>query len=91
MLWCVFFDHEFSWRIPKLFIWNFAMKNHDQLLGRKQIEERLNLSRSTLYALLARGQFPKPIHLTTKKVAWMESDIEQWILERKSKSDSEAA
>ena len=76
---------------PKAVFWKFAMKNLDLLLSRKQVEERLNLSRSTLYALLARGQFPKPIHLTTKKVAWMESDIEQWILERKAKSESEAA
>jgi prophage regulatory protein len=44
--------------------------------------DRVGLGRSTVYALMQRGQFPHPIRLSARAVGWRESEIEQWIAER---------
>lgn len=51
-------------------------------LRRRQVEEIVGLRRSTIYAMMARGDFPKPIKLTEKAVAWPESSIARWLSER---------
>jgi prophage regulatory protein len=51
-------------------------------LRRPAVEEITGLSRTTIYALMARGEFPKPIKLTGKAVAWPESKIAAWLAER---------
>lgn len=45
-------------------------------------------SRSCLYSMIARGQFPKPLALgtgPTAKMAWRSSDIYQWFVGLKPK------
>ena len=51
-------------------------------LRRKQIEAKIGLSCSTIYAMMARGDFPKPIKLGRRAVAWRSEDIEEWLLKR---------
>jgi prophage regulatory protein len=36
------------------------------------------LGRSTIYRLVADEQFPTPVQLTKRVVAWRRSDVEQW-------------
>lgn len=36
------------------------------------------LGRSTIYRLMAEGQFPKPVQLASRAVAWRRSDIDGW-------------
>ena len=36
------------------------------------------LSRSTLYRLIADEQFPRPVRLGPRAVAWRRTDIEAW-------------
>ena len=36
------------------------------------------LGRSTIYRLVARDEFPPPVRLTGRAVAWRRSDLEQW-------------
>ena len=45
------------------------------ILRRKQVEKRVGLSRSTIYAKIAAGEFPAPIALGARAVGWLESDI----------------
>lgn len=62
------------------------MASHDidrpALIRRKQVEAQTGLARSTLYKLIACGDFPTPIHITGKAVAWSSSDIDNWIAGR---------
>ena len=44
--------------------------------------ETTGLSKSTIYLMMSRGQFPRPIKLTGKAVAWPESAISQWLESR---------
>lgn len=53
---------------------------HPVLLRRKEVESRTGLKRSKIYDLMSEGKFPAPIKLGYGKcVAWVESDIEDWI------------
>lgn len=37
------------------------------------------LSRSQIYALAQKGEFPKPIKLSERSSAWLASEIQDWI------------
>ena len=52
------------------------------LIRRKQVEAQTGLARSTLYKLISLGEFPPPIRITAKAVAWPSSDIDTWIANR---------
>lgn len=52
-----------------------------RLLRRPQVEERTGLKRSSIYARMAKGTFPKPVSLG-RAVAWVEAEIDSWIEER---------
>lgn len=49
------------------------------ILRRKQVEKRTGLSRSTIYARIARGTFPRPIDLGDRAVGWIETEINEWL------------
>ncbi|WP_137702885.1 helix-turn-helix transcriptional regulator [Marimonas lutisalis] len=51
----------------------------ETLLRRPAVEARTGLSRSTLYDWMKRGEFPQPVKLGTRLVAWRESDIDAWL------------
>lgn len=44
-----------------------------------EVIERTGLARSTIYLGVADGTFPKQISIGARAVAWLESDIEDWI------------
>ncbi|MCV2865009.1 AlpA family transcriptional regulator [Defluviimonas sp. WL0075] len=56
----------------------------DRHLRRSAVEQLTGLSRSTIYDLMAKGQFPRPVRLTAKAVAWPESSIVAWLAARTS-------
>jgi len=58
----------------------------ERILRRPHVEAVTGLSRSTIYAWVAAGCFPKPIALGTRLVAWRESDIDAWLAAREPKA-----
>lgn len=50
-----------------------------KLIRIKDVMERTGLARSTIYKYISLGQFPQPIKLGTRAVAWVESEINTWI------------
>lgn len=40
------------------------------------------LGRSTIYNYITDETFPKPVSLGARAVAWVESEVQDWILER---------
>jgi prophage regulatory protein len=40
------------------------------------------LARSTIYKLISQNQFPVPIKLSKRAVAWLQSEVEGWISSR---------
>jgi prophage regulatory protein len=55
------------------------------VLRRPAVEARTGLSRSTLYAMMARGEFPQPVRLGLRAVGWRESDVTEWLESRQSR------
>jgi prophage regulatory protein len=52
------------------------------LIRLEQVKARTGLSRSTLYAYIHDGRFPRPVTISDRCVAWVESEIDAWIAER---------
>jgi prophage regulatory protein len=53
-----------------------------RFLSVKEALTRVSLSKTHIYYLMARGAFPRPVHLGPKRVAFLESEIEAWMEER---------
>ncbi len=49
------------------------------LLTRPQVEELLGFSTSTLYRLMARKLFPRPVRIGQRAVRWRSADLEAWM------------
>lgn len=54
----------------------------EQILRRRQVELRIGVSRSSIYAWIGKGDFPAPVRLGARAVGWLESDVERWLAER---------
>ena len=54
----------------------------DSLLRRPDVEKLVGLKRAWIYQLMRQGEFPLPVRLGDRAVAWRESDIAAWISER---------
>lgn len=50
----------------------------DRLLRRQEVQHLTGLSKSTLYELMAAGQFPRPVTVSSRAVRWRTSDIAAW-------------
>ena len=50
-----------------------------RILRRQLVEAQTGLSRSKIYDLVAREQFPRQIKIGARAVGWVEADIEAWI------------
>lgn len=61
------------------------------LLRRKQVQERIGLSRSELYRLISLGRFPRSVPLGERVRAWDADEVDAWIQERIAARDRNAA
>jgi prophage regulatory protein len=52
------------------------------ILRRPQVEARTGLSRSTIYARIQDGTFPRPILLGSRAVGWISNEIDGWLDQR---------
>lgn len=62
-----------------------------KILRRPNVEDCTGLPKSSIYALMAKGAFPKPIKIGARAVGWLESDIDAWIEAQVSASRRESA
>lgn len=53
-----------------------------QILRRPEVEAMTGLARSTIYAAITAGKFPRPIRLGARSVGWLASDLDAWLAER---------
>ncbi len=51
-------------------------------LRRPAVEAVTGLSRSSIYEMMDKGEFPRPIRIGKRSVAWPQSSIETWLAER---------
>ncbi len=53
--------------------------NNKKIIRLPKAIEKTGLSRSTIYALLSRSEFPQQIKLSTQAMGFLESEIDAWI------------
>ena len=51
------------------------------------LQQKLGVSRSSLWSWVKQGTFPKPIKLGKNCTAWNSADIDSWIEQRKNISE----
>ncbi|MEX3314986.1 helix-turn-helix transcriptional regulator [Sulfitobacter sp. PS-8MA] len=56
----------------------------EQHLRRPAVETLTGLSRSSLYAMMEAGAFPRPVRIRKRAVAWPESTVAAWLAARPS-------
>lgn len=61
------------------------MSNSSQFLNYKEVIQLIGLSKSTIWRLYSRNQFPKPVLLSNRRIAFKASEIEEWIKLREHK------
>jgi prophage regulatory protein len=54
----------------------------ERLLRLPEVQARVGLGRSAIYAAIRAGTFPPPVRISAHAVAWPASDIERWIAAR---------
>lgn len=66
--------------------------NYVQVLRHAEVCKKLQVSSAKLFDMIAKKQFLKPFTLVPggRAVGFLESDVDQWILERKATSHAEA-
>lgn len=53
-----------------------------RFLVRKDVEDLTSISTSTIYDMMKRGAFPRPVKIGLRRVAWVEADVQNWITGR---------
>ena len=58
----------------------------ETLIKLKEVQKRSGLSRTMVYELMRRKEFPQSIAVSKRGVAWIEHEVAQWIHRKISKS-----
>ena len=59
----------------------------DRLLRLSEVLERCPFSKAQLYTLIKKHDFPRPVRIGLRSVAWRESDVRRWIATRPDASE----
>jgi len=51
----------------------------DKIIRSKEVQELTSLSRTTLWRLERKGEFPARVPLTSGSIGWRLSEVQQWI------------
>jgi prophage regulatory protein len=62
-----------------------------KILRLPEVIEVTGLGRSTIYAKVAQGQFPKPIKLGDRATGWLDTEIYDWILSKREAHHAQAS
>ena len=54
----------------------------DRLLRLPEVLAVTGCGKTTIYVLMARGEFPRQVSITPRVVAWAESEVLRWMQER---------
>jgi Predicted transcriptional regulator len=66
-------------------------QNSSSILRRAEVERLVGLSRSSLYRLIERGEFPRPLTISSRAVRWRADEIATWIEARTAQRDGKGA
>jgi prophage regulatory protein len=56
-----------------------------------QFQGAKTISRSSIYAMVLEGSFPKPLKIGRRSVGWRPEDIESWLLQKQETAEDKRA
>ncbi|MFL0797262.1 MAG: AlpA family transcriptional regulator [Cellvibrionaceae bacterium] len=59
-----------------------------RMLRLQEVISTTGLSRSSIYRLIESDEFPKSVQLGGRSVAWVDEEINDWLLERIAQRDA---
>lgn len=59
---------------------------NERYISRREVEDITGLSRSTIYKMMAEGDFPLPKRISRRAVRWNICVVSKWLDERPSAS-----
>lgn len=62
--------------------------NQPELWRLPQVMKRCGLARSTIYWAMENGGFPRPVKTGGRGVAWVSSEIQEWIAQKIQERDN---
>lgn len=70
---------------PLALIKSWHLVQDVKVIRHPQVCEKLQISRSKLFDLIAKGQFPKPFTIIPggRAVGWLDNEVNAWIWDRK--------
>ena len=54
----------------------------NSILSVRDLEQLLNLSRSTIWRMRHQGILPAPLYVSTNRIGWLSTEIEEWLKAR---------
>lgn len=57
-------------------------------LNLEQVTTKTTLCKSTIYELMKIGEFPKNFTVSGKRKAWLESEVEDWMMSKMESIES---
>ncbi|MEH0092406.1 AlpA family transcriptional regulator [Vibrio metschnikovii] len=58
-----------------------------RFLKLKEVMEKTALSRSAIYRKMNDGEFPESVSLGDRAVAWVESEVQDWVIDKVAERD----
>ena len=62
-----------------------------KILKKAQVLDRCGIGHTTLYAMIGKGIFPKPISLSPRRVGWSEAEVDAWIEAKIAERDARSS
>ena len=54
------------------------MTTEISFLRLNKVQSQTGLARSTIYKLMAEGDFPQPVKITSKSSGWVSTEVDDW-------------
>jgi prophage regulatory protein len=67
-----------------------VMKSVNRVITMRDLYDYVALRRTQIEKLVAEGRFPKPIKISDRRKAWLESEVQAWLAERIAARDNAA-
>ena len=55
---------------------------NEQFISLNDVIQKTSLSRSSIYELMGKGEFPAPVPIRSRKRAWLLSEVTSWMQAR---------
>ena len=58
----------------------------ERIIRRPEVRKLTGYGNTSIYEMVKKGEFPRPISLGARAVGWLESEVDAWIQQRVSAS-----